>query len=352
MLKHLLLTTALMLPAVPVYAAPPPDAKKDEKPAEKKPEAKPKPAKPEAFLTPETAGPDYKVQGEYEGPLGEEKAGAHVMARGDGNFEVVIYRGGLPGAGWNGKDKAPAKAKTADGKTVVFDKPETPLGEIADGKLTGKSPKGTPFSFTRVERKSPTLGEKPPEGAVVLFDGKKETAEAEWNKVKLDAEGNLITLGTGGYLTKRKFGDCKIHVEFRLPFMPKANSQGRGNSGVYAAGRYETQVLDSFGLAGKNNEAGGIYEVSDPAVNMCFPPLQWQTYEIEYTAPKFDAEGKKTANARLTVVHNGVKVQDNVEVKGPTRAAPVKESPEPGPIHLQDHGDPVVFRNIWVVEKK
>ncbi len=111
-------------------------------------------------------------------------------------------------------------------------------------------------------------------------------------------------------------------------------------------------MLDSFGLAGKHNECGGIYEIRDPSVNMCFPPLQWQTYDVDFTAAKFDDSGKKTANVRMTVLHNGVRIHDNIEVPRSTRAAPLAEGPEPGFIHLQNHGNPVRYRNIWVVEKE
>jgi hypothetical protein len=134
--------------------------------------------------------------------------------------------------------------------------------------------------------------------------------------------------------------------------MPAAVGQARGNSGCYLQGRYEVQVLDSFGLEGKNNECGGIYTVRAPDVNMCYPPLAWQTYDIDFTAARYDAAGKKTHDALLTVRHNGEVVQKGVRVPQPTRAAPLKESPEPGPVYLQDHGNPVVYRNIWLVEKK
>ncbi|MDZ4684595.1 MAG: DUF1080 domain-containing protein, partial [Planctomycetaceae bacterium] len=134
-------------------------------------------------------------------------------------------------------------------------------------------------------------------------------------------------------------------------FMPTPSGQQRPNSGGYLQGRYEVQILDSFGLEGKNNEAGGIYEISDPKLNMCLPPLAWQTFDIDFTAAKYDADGKKTADARITVRHNGVVVQKDVALPRGTRAAPVKEGPEPGPLYLQDHGNPIRFRNIWVVEK-
>ena len=155
-----------------------------------------------------------------------------------------------------------------------------------------------------------------------------------------------------GAETKEPVGAFQLHLEFCLPFMPYARGQGRANSGVYIQRRYEVQILDSFGLEGAANECGGLYRQTPPDLNMCLPPLAWQTYDIDYTAARFDSAGAKTANARITVKHNGVVVQDNVELPRATRAAPVKEGPETGPIYLQDHGNPVRFRNIWVVEKK
>jgi len=132
--------------------------------------------------------------------------------------------------------------------------------------------------------------------------------------------------------------------------MPTARGQGRGNSGVYIQGRYECQVLDSFGLEGEENECGGIYSIAKPAVNMCFPPLAWQTYDIDFTAAKFDEQGKKTKNARVTIKHNGVNIYDDMELPHGTPGWH-EEGPEPDALFLQNHGNPVAFRNIWVVEK-
>ncbi|MBW3600671.1 MAG: DUF1080 domain-containing protein, partial [Planctomycetes bacterium] len=138
----------------------------------------------------------------------------------------------------------------------------------------------------------------------------------------------------------------------RLPYQPQDRGQARGNSGVYLQGRYEVQMLDSFGLEGKQNECGGLYSVKDPDVNMCYPPLEWQTYDIDFTAARYDEEGKLTADPRVTVRHNGVVIHDDVELPGErnTTAAPVKPGPEGGPVYLQDHGNPVRYRNIWVAE--
>jgi hypothetical protein len=132
------------------------------------------------------------------------------------------------------------------------------------------------------------------------------------------------------------FKDFKLHLEYREPFMPHARGQQRGNSGVYLQNRYEIQVLDSFGLGPSRWDCAAFYELAGPTINMCFPPLSWQTYDIEFKAARYGADGKKTANAVVTVHHNGVRIHDNV--KGPTLRAPLKESDTPGPILLQNMG--------------
>jgi hypothetical protein len=300
--------------------------------------AQEKKAPEETFLEPKEAGPDFAVQGEYVG----ENCAAQVIALGGGKFNVVGWSKGLPGAAEDIEKKVEVAAERKDGK-VVFDG-EGWKGTIENGQIRGTNKEGQSWDLKRVERKSPTLGAKPPAGAVVLFDGKNTDA---WQNGHMD-DRKLLQAGTK---SKQAFGDCTIHLEFRTPFKPTARGQGRGNSGVYVQDRYECQVLDSFGLKGENNEAGGIYTISKPRVNMCFPPLSWQTYDIDFTAARFDAEGKKTQNARMTVRHNGVVVQDNVEVPKPTGGGQ-KETAAPGPIQLQGHGNPVFYRNVWVVEKK
>ena len=195
----------------------------------------------------------------------------------------------------------------------------------------------------RLHRESPTLAQSPPEGAVVLFNG---TNTDQWEPGKPEDVG-LMGVGTR---TKKVFTDYHLHLEFRTPFMPNALEQQRGNSGMYLGDQYECQILDSFGLEGLDNECGGIYKNAKPKVNMCYPPLIWQTYDVDFTCAKFDAEGKVTEPARVTIKHNGVLIHDNIPLK-PTPGG--KQSDEkPGAIYLQDHGDPVRFRNIWLVEKK
>ncbi|MFM8217895.1 MAG: DUF1080 domain-containing protein, partial [Planctomycetaceae bacterium] len=154
-----------------------------------------------------------------------------------------------------------------------------------------------------------------------------------------------------GATSVETFQDFTIHLEFRLPYMPAARGQVRGNSGLYYQGRYETQVLDSFGLEGKDNECGGLYSIRQPDLNMCLPPLVWQTYDADFTAARYDDAGKKLANAKITVKLNGVVVHEEVELPRITTAAPNQESPNPGPIYLQDHGNPIRYRNIWVLPR-
>lgn len=295
--------------------------------------------KPAPITDPEKAGPDYKIQGEYEG----EKVGAQVVALGDDKFDVYVLGGGLPGAGWDGKTRIKIQAETAGGKTAVASKDWT--GAIGDGAISLKGP-SLSVDGKRVVRKSPTEGAKPPEGAIILCDATTADFLAGGKDAKL-VDGLMWANGTGGFFSKKKLGSMKLHVEFMLSYMPHARGQGRSNSGVYPAGRHECQVLDSFGLTGENNECGGIYTIAKPAVNMCFPPLQWQTYDLEYRL----ASGDKPAT--LTVLHNGVKIHENVELKKHTTSAPDNGADDtPGPLHLQDHGNPVAYRNIWLVELK
>jgi hypothetical protein len=204
----------------------------------------------------------------------------------------------------------------------------------------------------------------PPEGAIVLFDGKSlEKSLDGWTKTdgktlagwKLVEGGAMeVVLGTGSIISKHQLdGNFKLHVEFRVPYLPKATGQRRGNSGVYVQGRYEVQVLDSYGLDSKHDDCGAIYEVARPRVNACKAPTVWQSYDIEFHAPVFK-DGKKVEPARMTVYHNGIKIHDNVKIdRDNTRGGLGGDPAKPGPLMLQDHGDsPVQYRNIWVLPLK
>lgn len=232
-------------------------------------------------------------------------------------------------------------------------------GEIASGKYTGKFAgiETGDFKLEAFTRTSPTLGQKPKKGAVVIQGA--ETGLSHWmaedgGRTKWLAVGDgVIQVGpkAGRIVSKEQFGDYMLHLEFRTPLMAESRGQHRGNSGVYTQGRYEVQVLDSFGEDPAWDYCGGIYKVSNPSVNMCLPPTHWQTYDIEFTAPRFDSEGKKTANARISVKHNGVLIHDDIELPGPTGGALGAGEVALGPLVLQDHGNPVQYRNIWALRK-
>ena len=292
---------------------------------------------------------DFAIQGEYTGTLkgdeGDFKLGVQVIALGDGKFRGVGHPGGLPGDGFDkSKDKEQVEAEKNDDGSVTF-KGEHGSGTAKDGVMKIVDNDGNHIGdLKRVIRKSSTLGKKPPQGATVLFDGKNAD---NFKPGKITKDG-LLEQGAN---SKQRFGSHTLHIEFRLPYMPTARGQGRGNSGCYLQGRYEVQMLDSFGLAGKHNECGGIYTIKEPSVNMCYPPMSWQTYDIEFTEAVFK-DGKKVKDARITVLHNGVKIHDNVALTHRTTGSPLAEGSGPGFLHLQNHGNPVRYRNIWVVEKK
>jgi hypothetical protein len=302
--------------------------------------------KPAVYIDPQKAAaadPDFALQGEYAGQVKDDRFGVQVIALGNGKFHGVAYRGGLPGDGWDESDKIEGDGERAADGSVTMVGHDGDRAVVKNNVLTVLDADGMKVAeLPKVTRRSPTMGAKPPEGAKALFNGKAN----DFKPGKTD--GGLLVQGQ---TSKTRFQSATLHVEFLLPFKPLGRGPDRGNSGVYLQGRYEVQVLDSFGLSGENNECGGIYTIARPRVNMCYPPLQWQTYDIDYTAATYD-NGKKTRDATITVRHNGVVIHENVEIPKATTAAPVKEGPEPGPLYLQDHGNPVRFRNVWLVEKK
>jgi hypothetical protein len=309
-----------------------------------------------AVTDPAKASDDYKIQGEYFAVAKDAKypRALQIISLGKNEFQIVQYDKGLPGAGWTRADKKEVlKAKLSDNK-LTSDKSKD-VYTIEGNEITMHAASGEKLAtFKKTERQSPTLGAKPPAGAVVLFDGKdKETFKGgSLQKESSTSDEQVLQTNPGGnLLSKQEFTDFTLHLEFKTPYMPEARSQGRGNSGVYLQNRYELQILDSFGLEGENNECGGFYQVSKPAVNMCLPPLAWQTYDIDFTAAKFDDKGERISPAKVTVKHNGVVIQENLEFPKGSTAGGQKEKAAPGPLQIQDHGNPVQVRNIWVVEK-
>lgn len=295
-----------------------------------------------AFLTAKEAGADFAIQGEYVGVIGQKtKLGAQVIALGKGKFRAVLYSKGLPGAGWDGKTKTILNGETKGGSTKFSGK--NFIGSIVGERFFGTAEDNVGFEMNKTLRKSATLGAKPPKGAVVLFDGKNTDA---WAKGKIEADGFLGVPAR----TKMKMKDFTLHMEFRTPFMPFARGQGRANSGMYLLDQYECQILDSFGLEGKDNECGGIYKIAKPKVNMCLPPLSWQTYDVEFRAARFAADGKKTEDAIVTIKLNGVVIHDKLKLPKITAGGGQRDE-KPGALYMQDHGNPVRFRNIWVLEK-
>jgi hypothetical protein len=305
-------------------------------------------------------------------PIMGDWQGNHVSS--DGRVTPVAVRVIALGGSTYRFNVQPAFDQRLDDRTMLAEgrlegDHVVPLGEggwdmtLDNGELTGHTTRTDAQNFTlrHLVRLSPNLGAKPPQGAIHLFDGtglaawerrdeKQRTSPVGWKLI----EGSAMEVvpGTGDIITKQKFSDFRLHVEFRLPFMPAAREQARANSGVYLQGRYEIQVLDSYGLKGEDNECGGIYKVAAPLVNMCAPPGQWQTYDVTYHAPRFDAEGKKLKDALVTVVHNGVVIHRDLSVPGPTGGAIDDDVKAPGGLMLQDHGNLVQYRNIWLVELK
>ena len=193
---------------------------------------------------------------------------------------------------------------------------------------------------------------RPPSDAVVLFDGKdlsKWEGGENWT-----IENGIAIAAKNGITTKQGFGDCQLHLEFATPEKVEGEGQGRGNSGVYLMGVYEVQILDSFeNKTYFDGQCASVYKQQPPMVNASRKPGEWQTYDILFTSPKFDAEGKVTNPGHITVLHNGVAVHNHFELMGITsytEAPSYKKHGDKEPIHLQFHGNPVKFRNIWLRE--
>ena len=289
------------------------------------------------------------------------KAIASVIAEGPGYYRVVVQAEPL----------APA-APTAQfeiygvqqGTTVsLFGRANAARwqGTIAGDTLAANPGYyGMGLELKKTARKSPTEGAPPPSGAVVLLPfspGTPPDASA-WRggSWKPQSDGSLqCDPGKGSITTRQSFGDIRLHVEFWLPLMADSFGQGRANSGVIINNIYEIQVLDSFGLVPSMGDCGSIYDQTRPRVNASLPPEQWQTYDITFRAPRIDADGTVKEKARVTVDHNGIRIQDDVPIEGATAGHPPGRPPTnaaTGPLQLQDHGNRVRYRNVWLVETK
>jgi hypothetical protein len=313
---------------------------------------------------------EAEVQGLYEGTATDAavtfKLEVRVVAQGGGNYNVFVrqFRGEGDVARVELLAKSAGDTFTLTGKAGEAEG----SGKYAAGAIEGQCGAGGTFQLHRVERKSPTLGKQPPPGAIVLLDGKDFSemrlangAELDPSKLKPCKEDGSIQVPQGGMNSKRTFpGNIDEHVEFMIPFMPSAHGQGRGNSGVFLPNRDEIQVLDSFGeVTYLGGGCGGTYAYKDPDTMevvdslkgkpeckfslASLPPLAWQTYDIEYRVETKD--GKPVGKPHVTVYHNGIKIHDRADLRSPPV---VPESPT-GKLHFQDHGNPVRFRNIWVV---
>ncbi|MBQ9875389.1 MAG: DUF1080 domain-containing protein [Thermoguttaceae bacterium] len=313
----------------------------------------------------------FNIQGEYLWPEGFGGAAFQVIARGADKFDVVGYQGGLPGNGWDrSKARFFGQGEIKDGKLVVSgvkmniprkgdeadvifndeQKARKLIATIEDGKyyLQNGDKKS---ELIKVDRESETLGQKAPEGAVVIWDGKDHGMfEGEFKPSDQQEDALWSEFRVKPFERGKAY---QLHIEFMLSFMPNATGQARSNSGVYIQEEYECQVLDSFGLNGENNECGGFYQQLIPEVNMCFPPLTWQTYDFDVTPAKYE-DGKKVANAHIIVKHNGVQIHDaELEHETPGGKNEKDEATETTGrgIFLQGHGNKVQYRNIWMKYK-
>lgn len=267
---------------------------------------------------------DFPLVGEYVSK--NRKTALQVNMLKDRTFLVAIYKSGLPGDGGESSGLQSEKLTSAE------------LNKLLS-------------SYTKVARKSPTLGKSAPKTALLTMpDG--------FTNVK---DGILMA---GGKTTK-DLSSFHMHLEFMQPFKPGRNpsNQDRGNSGIYIFNNYEIQIIDSFALDlnAENNAielesinkqwCGALYKMKLPDIHMAYPPLRWQTYDIDFQAPEFNA-GKKIKNARLTVLHNGVLIHDDVELKTGTGAGARKKQLAKGPVFFQEHANPVMFRNVWITGLK
>lgn len=328
-------------------------------------------------------GVELAFQGEYVGKDGENRVGAQVVARGDKSFHALILEGGLPGDGWDGGRYGLLESGPLSAGRVEFRSPsDDGASAVLDGNGLILKRGDRSALLKRVERKSETLGLQPPAGAIVLFGGAKPNLDAFEERKDIEGltaplmfEGNLMA----GAVTKRKFRDYTLHVEFMTGWEPQNIPWRRADSGIYMLSRYEVAIGDSFGFdfdlsgatspnrpklvdeknklskfpAAKKGDprvCGSVFTYPSKTPNSCLPPLVWQTLDIDFKAPRFDGNGKRTSKAVISVKLNGHQTVDKLEVNGPTpHGFKGPETPD-GPIWFEAFGRRVLYRNNWVVE--
>ncbi len=292
---------------------------------------------------------EHKVKGREACPV----EGA-VITEGPGLYRITVsldcpWAGGaVGGIELHGQAAGPRVLAHGFSQSVFWD------AALQDGKLRIKGQYGSVMELEKYIAHSPTELADAPKSAVVLLPykaGKKADLSA-WTNQEWEAlpDGVMqVKPGSGANYTKAKFGDMRLHMEFRLPHMGMAHGQGRANSGIYVENRYEVQILDSFAVSVSAGDCGAIYELAVPRANACYPPGQWQTYDIEFHAPRLKSDGSVAEDARISVKHNGVTIHKDQVLK--------KESPggidkpaEKDCFRLQDHGNHLQFRNIWLLE--
>ncbi len=302
------------------------------------------------------------IMGDYEGSykvdeLSSAPAQGRVVGLGGGAYRVMLMAEPLHEGDW-------PTIITLDGQKlrdeiIVVGKSmgRDWIGTIKDGAMSVYIPHiwGGSFELNQVRRESPTLGLKPPAGAVVLLGydpaNPRPPALDAWRNKNwgVSVDGAMVA-ANGNQSTVQEFGDCRMHVEFNVPYAPAMAAQGRGNSGVYLQERYEIQILDSYGMAAAAGDCGALYRWAGTRMDAQYPPLSWQTLDIVFRAPRLDAQGNVVEYPRMTVDLNGKRVHTNVELRDGTGGH--KEGfVARDTIRLQDHGHAVRFRNMWLVEE-
>ena len=340
------------------------------------------------LFDPASVGVELKLQGEYLGGDGASRVGVQVVARGDRMFHALVLQGGLPGDGWDGGRYGLLESGVLEGDRVEF-RSAGDDGATATLDLKGLTLRraGSELALRRVDRKSATLGMRAPKGGVVLFGAGRDGMEAF--EARKDIEGMTApTMYEGqmmaGAVTKQRFKDLTLHVEFMTGWEPENIPWRRADAGIYLMSRYEVAVGDSFGfdfdltgsagpvsprlfceklkasrfpvltgarLQGAPRVCGSVFTYPSKVPNACLPPLVWQTFDIDFTAPRFGADGKKQSDAVLSVRLNGHQTVDKQTVARPTPHGFKGPEEADGPIWFEAFGRRVLYRNVWVLER-